>query len=262
MSDFTKTPSYFNNNETFEKYLGQTSYYLALQNAVEKIVAIINPIKVLELGAATGATTIKLAEKFKDVNFVGIDMRSDVTDIASNEAKVKNIANVKFITDDMCEIVKKQLDVDLIYMLYSYHHILDPIEDKIAFLKNAYKNMKNKSYLCIAETFIPETATDLYDSVEILNLWRVRKEEGAASTFWKALGSFKESDLELTHQIAEYSRKNEYLAGELVAKRQDEYLIKRSWLAEIGSKIGFRVVIDEPVNALGDGVIVFAKENY
>lgn len=260
MSDFTKTPSYFNNKETFEKYLGQTSYYLALQDAVKKIISIIKPSKVLELGSATGATTIKMANIFKSIKFVGIDMRSDVTSIAVKEANEKKVLNVDFLTADMCEIVKDKLDEDMIYMLYSYHHILDPIEKKITFLRDVYKNMKKKSYLCIAETFIPETATDLYDSEEILRLWRVRKEEGAASTFWKALASLKESDLDLTHQIAEYSRENEYLAGELVAKRQDEYLIKRSWLADIGSNAGFKVIINEPVNALGDGVILFVKE--
>lgn len=260
MADFTKTPSYFNNKETFEKYLGQTSYYLALQDAVEKIIWITKPSKVLELGSATGATTIKLAKLFKNIKFTGVDMRSDVTAIAVKEAEENKITNIDFITADMCEIVGTKLDEDLVYLLYSYHHILDPIEKKINFLQDAYKNMKNKSFLCIAETFIPETATDLCDSEEILNLWRVRKEEGAASTFWKALASFEESALDLTHQIAEYSRENEYLAGELVAKRQDEYLIKRSWLADIGTKIGFKIIINEPVNALGDGVILFVKE--
>lgn len=260
MSDFTKTPSYFNNKETFEKYLGQTSYYLALQDAVEKIIGIVKPSKVLEFGSATGATTIKMATIFKNIRFVGMDMRSDVTDIAAKEARDKKISNVDFATADMCEAVKNKLDDDLIYLLYSYHHILDPIEKKITFLKDIYKNMKKKSYLCIAETFIPETAADLNDSEEILDLWRVRKEEGAASTFWKALTSFEEAELDLTHQIAAYSRENEYFAGELVAKRQDEYLVKRSWLADMGAEIGFKIVLNEPVNALGDGVVLFVKE--
>ena len=261
MADFTKTPSYFNNNETFEKYLGQTSYYLALQDAVEKIIRITKPSKVLELGSATGATTIKLAKLFKNIKFVGVDMRSDVTAIAVKEAEENKASNAGFMTGDMCETVKAEMDDDLVYLLYSYHHITDPVEKKITFLQDAYKNMKNNSYLCISETFIPETATDLYDSEEILNLWRVRKEEGAASTFWKALSSLDENELDLTRQIADYSRENEYLAGQLVAKRQDEYLIKRSWLADTGAKIGFKIIINEPVNALGDGVILFAKEH-
>ncbi len=260
MSDFTKTPSYFNNKETFEKYLGQTSYYLALQDAVGKIIGIIKPSKVLELGSATGATTIKMANLFKNVKFVGLDMRSDVTDIAVKEAKGKKISNVDFATADMCEAVKAELDADLIYMLYSYHHILDPLEKKITFLQDAFAHMKKKSYLCVAETFIPETAADLFDSEEIIKLWEVRKDEGAASTFWKALTSFGDNDLALTRQVAAYSRENEFFAGKLVAKRRDEYLVKRSWLADIGIKIGFKIVINEPVNALGDGVVLFVKE--
>jgi len=31
MTDYDETPSFYNNDEMFEKYLGKTSYYLALQ---------------------------------------------------------------------------------------------------------------------------------------------------------------------------------------------------------------------------------------
>jgi len=135
MADFTKTPSYFNNNETFEKYLGQTSYYLALQDAVEKIIRITKPSKVLELGSATGATTIKLAKLFKNIKFVGVDMRSDVTAIAVKEAEENKASNAGFMTGDMCETVKAEMDDDLVYLLYSYHHITDPVEKKITFAR-------------------------------------------------------------------------------------------------------------------------------
>lgn len=260
MSDFNKTPSYFNNTEAFEKYLGQTSYYLALQNAVEKIISISGAKKILELGSATGATTIKMAQRFPDATFCGIDMREDVVKIAYNEAVRREINNITFETEDMYAFTQNALDYNLIYLLYSFHHILDPIENKISFLANTYKNMRPGSYLCIAETFIPEYATSLTDKNAILKLWNQRKDEGGVSTFWKALTSLGPSELQFASQVAEYSSKNEYFAGELVALRQDEYLIKRSWLSHEGEKAGFKIVLNQPVNALGDAVVLFIKE--
>ena len=82
--DFDKTPSYFNTEEAFEKYLGMTSYYLGLQKCTEKLIRLASPKSVAELGSATGATCIRLAKRFSDVRFVGIDMRADVVAIADN----------------------------------------------------------------------------------------------------------------------------------------------------------------------------------
>ena len=50
--DYDNTPSFYNNSEYFERYLGRTSYYLGLQKAVDKIIAAVGPEKVLELGTA------------------------------------------------------------------------------------------------------------------------------------------------------------------------------------------------------------------
>lgn len=259
VSDFTKTPSYFNNTETFEKYLGQTSYYLGLQQAVKKIVALTAPKKVVELGSATGATTVMLASEFPKIKFVGCDIREDVTHIARDAAKEKALANAEFIAEDMCRTVEKPIDAELVVLLYSFHHILDPLEKKIKFLTDAYSNMRKNSFLCIAETFIPECAKDNADSESILELWNVRKDEGGASTFWKALRSLDGEGIAHARSVAEYCKDNEFFAGELVADRRDEYLVKRSWLDEKGRAAGFATVLNEPVNNIGDGVVLFEK---
>lgn len=255
--DFDKTPSYFNNEEVFERYLGMTSYYLTLQSCVEKLIGIINPESVVELGSATGATSIRLAEKFKDTHFVGIDMREDVVNIAKKLGC--KIDNLEFIIEDMNEYAKRQVDEDFVLMLYSFHHIVDPIENKIIFLNNIYNNMKKGAYLCIAETFIPDRAHGVGDCKSILNLWETRKQEGFASTFWNALESVDEAGISEAIKIGEYCGDNELLAGTLVAKRDDEYLVQPSYLIDIGKKAGFKVILNQPVNTLEDRIILFRK---
>lgn len=255
--DFDKTPSYFNNEEVFEKYLGMTSYYLTLQACVEKLIGIIKPENVVELGSATGATSIRLAQKFKDTHFVGIDMREDVVNIAKDLGC--GIDNLEFITGDMKAYAKQYVDNDFVLMLYSFHHIVDPIENKINFLNNIYNNMKEGAYLCIAETFIPDSADGVGDRNSILNLWGTRKQEGFASTFWNALESVDEEGINEAIKIGEYCGENEYLAGTLVADRNDEYLVQPSFLIDMGKKAGFNVVLNQPINTLEDRIILFKK---
>ncbi|HKL93695.1 MAG TPA: class I SAM-dependent methyltransferase [Clostridia bacterium] len=259
MSDYKDTPSFFNSEEVLKKYLGNTSYYTALRNAVTKLVKLIKPEKVVELGAATGATTIMLAKKFKSIDFFGSDIRPDVVEIAKHAADKQGVANAAFGTVDMCRFAERPADTDFVFLLYSFHHIVDPLGLKEKFFADMFRNMKKGAYLCIAESFIPEDAKDNTDAEKILELWNARSVEGGASTYWNSLSGLSKSKLRLAKETAEYCGKNELVAGGLVAKRQDEYLVKRSWVVEQGGKAGFVVVINEPVNAHGDGVILLRK---
>lgn len=49
IGEYEGTPSFYTTEETFEKYLGQTSHYLALQDAVVDLVASIDPDRILEI---------------------------------------------------------------------------------------------------------------------------------------------------------------------------------------------------------------------
>lgn len=259
MKDYKDTPSFFNNSEVLKKYLGDTSYYTALRYAVKKIVKLTKPKRVVELGSATGATTLLLAKSFKKIQFYGSDIRDDVAEIAEQEAKRQKIKNASFGVDDMCAYARKAIDADLVFLLYSFHHILDPIKLKEEFLSDMYCNMKQGAYLCIAETFIPEEAENLEDADTILRLWKTRAQEGGASTFWHSLSGLSDKKINLALERAEYCSHNEALAGELVAQRKDEYLMKRSWVAECGEQQGFEIIINQPVNALGDGVVLLRR---
>lgn len=261
ISDYQNTPSFYNNESYFSKYLGCTSYYISLQNVVRKIVSIIKPQMVLELGSALGTTSIKLSQEYKSTQFKGVDMRSDVVNCANSQ--VSGIGNVSFVTFDMCQYAKsKQIsENDLIYMLYSFHHIPDPINKKIEFLEDCFHNMKNGAYLLITETFLPESVNqDLRDDIIIHKLFKKRAEEGYASTFWNALESLSDEGINVAKSVANVSREEEQRAGELVNIRKDEYLVKLSWLLDLSTKIGYKIILCEPVNSIMEYAILLNKE--
>lgn len=258
--NYIKTPSFYNNEAYFEKYLGCTSYYLSLQKVVTKLVNLIQPRTVLELGSALGTTTLLLADHFRDIHFIGADIRGDVVEKANKGAS--NYENVSFIESDMCELATSEslAKYDLIFLLYSFHHIEDPLENKVSFLRNCCKNMKPGSYLLIVETFIPEDSESLQLNQRIVDLFKIRSEEGYASTFWAALETLSAEGVDLAKTIGDFSKKEESKAGDLVNSRVDEYLVKFSWLIEQAKEAGFKIVIAEPVNAIGEKAILLKKD--
>lgn len=255
---FDGTPSFYKNLEAFA-YLGLSSYYQALQDNILKIIGLISPRQVLELGSALGNTLIRYARVFPDIEFEGCDMRTDVVAYANACGVEAGLSNVTFRVEDMQNTVLRPLSSDVIFMLYAFHHIPDPEQNKVCFLKNAYMNMKDGSYLCIAETFIPSGATGLQDKDSILKLWKHRSLEGYASTFWHALDGISAASIQKAREAGLFSEENESLAGELVAKREEEYLVTNSWLLGKAREIGFDIILNEPVNALAEYIVVLRK---
>lgn len=258
--NYIDTPSFYTDKEYFNKYLGCTSYYIGLQHIVSKLISLINPKNVLELGCALGTTSIKLAEQYKNIEFEGSDIRADIVEQANSLAL--NIENLKFTCEDMCNAVKNKniSQYDLIFLLYSFHHIVDPVGNKIVFLKNCYNNMKSGSYLLIAETFLPEETHGLSNDNSIRKLFEQRAEEGYASTYWNALNSLSSEGIKLAESIANISKSEETEAGKHVFNREDEYLIKFSWLKEVAEQCGFKVVIAENVNCILEKVMLLQKD--
>ena len=257
MKTYDKTPSFYNNEEVFNSFLKSTSYYKGIQECLLNVIRFTNANEIVELGSATGASTFLIAENFPSKNITGYDFRQNIIDEAK---KLNKFENVNFITMDMVEYAKNKIKADLVFMLYSFHHIIDPLQNKIDFLTNLHKNMKRKSYVCILETFIPENI-NLDDKNKILKLWEMRSNEGYSSTFWSVLKGkdLTTKNIKLAEEIASFSKKNEFEAGKLVAKRNNEYLVHKSWIEEQAKKIGFKVILTKPINAMGEGVVLLQK---
>lgn len=258
MSEYAHTPSFYNNEDTFKKYLGQTSYYQKLQNSVVDIVSHIDPDRITELGSGTGETTIRLAHEFPSAEILGIDNRESVTEISRENLEDLDLSNLTFATADMREYVQCSLP-EMVVMLYSFHHIPDPLEQKVDFLEDCYETLPDGGYICIAETFLTTDSRSELADREIRSTWADRGLEGYASTFWAALDGLSQSDIENAQDVGEFSRQHEREAGENVRMRDEEYLITMDWVVEHAQRVGFEVVLSEPVNSLGDGIVLLQK---
>lgn len=257
MKDFDKTPSFYNNEETFNNFLKSTSYYKAIQECLVNIVKFTNPTQIVELGSATGSSTFLLAEKFANKNIIGYDFRRNIVEEAK---RLNKYYNASFLCMDMVDFAKTDIKADLVFMLHSFHHIVDPLQNKIEFLNNLYKNMKKGSYVCVMEAFIPEDIK-LDDKDKILKLWEIRSNEGYASTFWNVLKDkeFTTENIKTAETISSFCKENEYAAGVLVAKRDNEYLVHKSWLKKQAEQIGFKTILVQSINAIGEGVVLLQK---
>lgn len=255
MENYDKTPSFYNNEEVFNNFLKQTSYYKAIQECLLSIIKFTNPNHIVELGSATGSSSFLVAENFADKTIVGYDFRQNIVDEAR---RLNKFSNASFECMDMVEFAKTNITADLVFMLHSFHHIVDPLNNKVEFLSNLYKNMKKGSFVCILEAFIPEECK-LNDKADIVKLWELRSNEGYASTFWNVIKDkqLTEENIEKAEQIAAFCKENEYQAGLLVAERDNEYLVHRSWLKTQAEEIGFKVLLDQSINSIGEGAVLF-----
>jgi SAM-dependent methyltransferase len=260
MGEYDGTPSFYTSEETFSKYLGQTSHYLALQDAIVDIAAALDPDQVLEMGSGTGKTTIRLAEEHPATEVRGIDNRESVIEQSRNAAAERNCSNVTFETAEMAEYVDKADSLpELVVLLHSFHHISDPLAEKIDFLESCYATVPTGGCICIGEAFLQTDARGPAADRAIRRQWADRGLESYASTFWSALDGLSASEIEHAQEVGRFSREHELEAGENVRTRDDEYLISREWLVEHARDVGFEVVLAEPVNSLGDAIVLLRK---
>ena len=261
MENFDITPSFYNSDEVFKKYLGETSYYKKLQHAISKIIKIVKPKEIIEFGFGTGETSLMLAKENPNIFIKAIDKRTNMVTIAKKKAKLLNTKNIHFSKGEMVEYVNQEGYLpDFVLLLYSFHHIEDPLEKKIDFLKKAKIKLPKNGRICIAETFLPEGNNELQLEDLTKQLWSERIKEGYASTFWASLTNLSEEGIKKSKKIGQFSADYEAKAGNLVIKRDNEYLIKLSWLKETAEELGYLIELAEPCNSHGEYVVIL--KNY
>lgn len=260
MNEYDDTPSFYTTDSTFKKYLGQTSHYLALQDALVDLTGFLDFDGILEMGSGTGQTTIRLAEEHPTVEICGVDNRESVVEISRDNATDCRSSNVTFEVGEMCEYVETAGSLpELVVLLHSFHHIPDPLQLKIDFLENCYATIPDGGHICIAEVFLETVASGPTTERSIRAQWADRGLESYSSTFWSALDGLSSSDIEHAQEAGQFSREHELEAGKNVRTRDEEYLISMKWLVEHARSVGFEVVLAEPVNSLGDGIVLLQK---
>ncbi len=256
--NYEKTPSFYNSQEVFEKYLGQSSYYTTLQENVIKLCKLSGCKSILELGCATGATSISLAKALPASKIVGLDMRNDIIDVAKQQSKLEVLPNLSFEVSNFCDY-KKYHCFNFIVMLYSFHHIEDPEENKFQFLKDVYSQAENGTFLCVAETFLNCDLTDDDFIDKTRKLWDLRVVEGKASTFWSALKGLKKEEINFAIEVGQFCGEYEGIAGNEVVERKTEFLLSKEKLCEMAKKIGWKIIICEDCNAVGESIVLLQK---
>ena len=233
---------------------------MSLQDAVSKIVRIHKPMTILELGSGTGATSCRIAKENPKSSVLAVDMRDSMIEEGEKLSKTLGVSNVSFKCREMVEYVSEQKEQrDFVLLLYSFHHVPDPAKNKTEFLKLCKQLLTKKGKLCIADVFIPETSNKIELDSLLDGMWARRRLEAYSSVFWRALNGGDEEALNFAKSAATFSMKKESEAGELVKDRNNEYLVSTSWLHSAAQSIGYCVELLEPINVVGDSLILLSN---
>lgn len=260
MSDYSRTPSFYNTDEVFKKFLGYTSYYLSLQDNISKIVGLTKPKEILELGSGTGATSNRIANEYPFCQITAVDMRDEMVQLGQKNALKLGLHNIQYVKAEMADYVHKMDALpELVIFLYAFHHIEDPIEKKIEFLKDCQSKMPIGGLLCIADIFLPDACDKVARERLIRTFYSYRIQEAYASTFWASLEGLSKSDIEKSQEIGEYSKENEWKAGNLAFLRDNEYMISLDELKSILEAVDLKIILAEPCNSLNDYMVILSK---
>ncbi|MDR0893788.1 MAG: class I SAM-dependent methyltransferase [Prevotellaceae bacterium] len=260
--------SYYDIQEIQERYLTHDSVYLCLQTNLIKLIDLIKPKAILELGFGGSQTAVKVAEQYKGVKITIVNTNKPMTDMATKIANEKGLTNItiKYIEkEQLNNFIQESLkDYDLTYMLYNFHHIPDDNirkKEKGDFLSNIYDNMRSDSFFCIADDFLPENCkeTELKKDKSLETLYELRKKETESATFWNYLKGVGDEDIRKATEEAENSKIREHQAYIKVRNRNGEFLIKKSWLVNKAQEENFSVLINYDVNSVGDAILLFQK---
>lgn len=97
-------------------------------------------IRVADMGCGRGKAINMMAEKYPNSEFVGIDLSIEAISYGKNEAREKNLQNVKFIAKDLTSF-----DDDAIDKEFDFVTTFDAVHDQanpLALLKGIYKSLK------------------------------------------------------------------------------------------------------------------------
>jgi ubiquinone/menaquinone biosynthesis C-methylase UbiE len=233
--------------------------YKEMKNVLHKTVRILKPKNILELGFASGDNSIIMQKASPNSKITAIDERDEMKRIAIKNMNNQGMNGISFKTTDLSYVDQLASMPDFTLMMYTFHHIEDPLEQKYQFLKTIFLKMYKGQHLCICDIFLPESISEPIEYIETRNFWNNRIKETYYNSFWNSLQSFSSEDIEISKKIAKRAFDNEILASNLVLQRENEYLVKLSWLKETTSKIGFKIVVCEYINALNDGVVLLQK---
>lgn len=251
-----KEPKYQLDDEV--SYLETCTYYKKLQNAVSKLVKFISPNYMVELGCGNGNTTVRLALENPMTSIVALEIVKERVENSSISAKNRKVRNITFVQGDFTKLKNFNLkNCGLVMMMYSFTWILDPLKNKIDFLKGLYDNLSEGAYILIADTFLLSKEGTLPEQLE--RLFYARKKESKEEAFWENLSGLSGKELSNAKSSICKAETNEDEIYKDAQERTQRCFVARQWLSDTATKIGYKVLISEYVNGLNDGVVLLKK---
>jgi len=101
--------------------LKHTCYQLMIRKKILKIFQTLQTSKNLEIGCGNGDFLIKLAKKYPELFFSGIDFSGEQLNVAKENSK--NIKNINFEMSDALKLKFKDESFDTIFCINTFHHI-------------------------------------------------------------------------------------------------------------------------------------------
>jgi len=90
--------------------------------SIEKISRTKNNIRILDAGCGTGHTSISLANRYKEIQFLGLDNSASSLDKAILNAKKSSLTNVKFCKWNLLKPITGTAKYDIVLCLGVLHH--------------------------------------------------------------------------------------------------------------------------------------------
>ncbi len=260
---------FFTTEEEFNIFLGETEHYRSLQDKVIRLLAPDPGRLILELGSGVGATAIALAKCYRDSHIIGVENRREVIKIAEERRRGEGLKNLEFVELDMERIAdflrEKELRPDAAVFVYSFHHIQDPIERKKQLARDLFSLMNSGGKVIVGEGIVPVPGGHKEYYSRVLEQERERPERVYLTIFWeeylRALegGMSHKKALEVARVMAKRAKKLERLAGIKLAKREGEYPLTLSELEEVWKDAGFKILVSERVNTIGEAIVTGIK---
>jgi hypothetical protein len=255
------------NEKKVARYIAHATVYACLQNNLIRLIKLIDPKYILELGfGGNSHTAIKVAKEFPKAQLTVVNDSTEMIEQGKTFANEATLSNIEFISQDVMAYINKGLQgFNLVYLLYNFHHIADKVtckkREKVDFLNACYENMSVSSFLCVADDFLPEICDEsrLLVDKSLEKLYEQRATESKMSTFWGVLQGVELKDVHEATGAADDSFQLEKMSFLRIKEKQGEYLVKKSWLVDAANSEGFAVIIDKDVNSIGDAILLFKK---
>ena len=113
--------------DTVAKAYDQVPFFKTSAQHLEQMISLQTDAKILDVACGTGNVILQLANKFKDANFLGVDITQAMLDVAIGKSQALGLNNTDFHCLDI-EQLDKAVKYDLITCSYAMFFLPNPID--------------------------------------------------------------------------------------------------------------------------------------